>query len=77
VLILSAGQHAKEPFGINTMSQRDRHDIVHVSGNRRYAKQTHTDFIAKPVEVHRLALSPLGTWLDSRGDWSPPTRSPA
>ncbi|MGY1901171.1 hypothetical protein [Nocardia gipuzkoensis] len=61
-----------EPFDINTMSQRDRHNIVHLSGNRRYAKQTGADFIAQPVEVRRLALSSLGAWLDSRGDWSPP-----
>ena len=61
-----------EPFPIVTMHQRDRSDIVHVSGNRRYAYQTGTDYEPRPVAVRRLALGALGAWLDSRGDWTPP-----
>ncbi|WP_280299156.1 hypothetical protein [Nocardia abscessus] len=62
-----------EPFDVkNTMSQRDRHDIVHVSGNWRYASQTGTDYIPQPVRVRRLALSALGAWLDSKSEWYPP-----
>jgi hypothetical protein len=56
----------------NAMSQRDRADIVHLSANRRYAFETRTDYEPKPVAVRRLALSSLGAWLDSRGDWDPP-----
>lgn len=63
---------AHEPFRLNTMSQRDRADIVHVSGNRSYARQAGRDFFASPVAVRRLALSSLGGWLHSRGDWEPP-----
>ncbi len=62
-----------EPFDLNAMSQKDRGDIVHVSGNRRYALATETDYEPQPVSVRRLALSSLGAWLDSRGDWSPPS----
>ena len=58
-----------EPFEITTMSQRDRSDIVHRSGNRRYGLQTGSNFEAQPIAVQRLALSSLGAWLDSRGDW--------
>jgi hypothetical protein len=61
-----------EPFDRNTMSQSERADIVHLSANRRYAFSTRTDYEPKPVAVRRLALSSLGAWLDSRGDWNPP-----
>ena len=64
------GDH--EPFRHNALSQRNRHDIVHVSGNRRYAQQTDSEFFPSPIAVRRLALSSLGAWLDSRGDWDPP-----
>jgi hypothetical protein len=61
-----------EPFPTPTMSQRDRSDIVHASGNRRYAFQTGRGYVPQPVAVRRLALGALGAWLDSRGDWEPP-----
>lgn len=61
-----------EPFRLNTMSQRHRSDIVHVSGNRRYGRQTGTSFRPEPLAVRRLALTALGAWFDARGDWSPP-----
>jgi len=61
-----------EPFELNTMSQRDRADIVHVSGNRRYALQSGTSYDPQPVDVRRLALTSLGGWLDVHGEWTPP-----
>ena len=67
------GKH--EPFEITTMSQHDRSDIVHVSGNRRYAQKTVTNYEPQPIAVRRLALSALGAWLDSRGDWASPVTS--
>jgi len=63
---------ADEPFPVNTMSQRDRADIVHVSGNRAYGLQTETGFEAQPIPVNRLAVSALGAWLDLHGQWDPP-----
>jgi hypothetical protein len=63
----------REPFRHNAISQRNRHDIVHVSANRRYANQTNSDFFPSPFAVHRLAVSSLGAWLTSRGEWRPPT----
>ncbi len=68
----SAPEGKGEPFALNAMSQRDRADIVHVSGNHRYALQTGTGYEPEPVAVRRLALTALGAWLDSRGDWDPP-----
>lgn len=65
------GRDDTSPFAGNAMSQRDRHDIVHVSGNWRYARQTGADYIPRPVAVRRLALSALGAWLDSVGVWDP------
>jgi hypothetical protein len=61
-----------EPFPIVTMSQHDRSDIVHESGNRRYALETGSSFSAAPFAVNHLALSALGGWLDAQGDWDPP-----
>lgn len=61
-----------EPFPVNALSQRDRHNIVHLSGNRRYMLEAQKDFFASPVFARRLALSSLGAWLDARGDWDPP-----
>ncbi len=72
VLLPNPDDEPPKPFPDDVMSQRDRHDIVHLSGNRRYAKQTRTNFIAQPVEVNRLALSSLGAWLHSTGHWDPP-----
>ena len=62
----------REPFRLNPMTQRNRSDIVHLSGNRSYARQTGSGFFPSPVRVRRLALSSLGGWLHSRGDWAPP-----
>lgn len=61
-----------EPFSLNTMTQRNRHEIVHVSANHSYTKQTRKNYRAGPVEVQHLALTSLGAWLRSRGDWRPP-----
>ncbi|MGY2119301.1 hypothetical protein ACW9HR_35870 [Nocardia gipuzkoensis] len=61
-----------EPFTLNSMRQRDRHNIVHVSGNHSYTKQTHLNYIADPIKVRRLALTSLGAWLQSTGYWDPP-----
>jgi hypothetical protein len=64
---------ATEPFPIVAMTQRDRSDIVHLSGNRRYALESGTSYSAVPFAVNHLALSALGGWLDAQGDWDPPT----
>jgi hypothetical protein len=69
---LNADEGDHEPFDLNTMSQRDRADIVHVSGNRRYALQTGSTYDPVPVAVRRMALTALGAWFDARGDWDPP-----
>lgn len=61
-----------EPFPVNPMEQRDRADIVHLSSNRAFRKQTGADFDPSPVAVGRLSLSSLGAWLTSRGQWDPP-----
>jgi hypothetical protein len=61
-----------EPFRGNAMSQRNRHDIVHLSGNASYARQSGTGYFPRPIGVQRLALSSLGAWLTSRGAWDPP-----
>ncbi len=63
---------ADEPFPVNALSQRDRHNIVHLSGNRRYGLQAHREFFGSPVLMRRLALSSLGAWLNAQGDWDPP-----
>jgi hypothetical protein len=60
-----------EPF-LSSMTQRDRADIVHLSGNPRLPWQTGRQVRPKPVATRRLALSALGAWLSSRGDWDPP-----
>ena len=61
-----------EPFPIVTMHQRDRSDIVHVSGNRRYAYQTRDRLRAAAGRRAAAGAGALGAWLDSRGDWIPP-----
>ena len=60
-----------EPFH-TSMTQRNRADIVHLSGNPRLRWQTGRDIDPKPIATRRLALTSLGAWLDSRGSWDPP-----
>jgi hypothetical protein len=60
-----------EPFH-TSMSQCNRADIVHLSGNPRLRWQTARDIDPKPIATRRLALSSLGAWLTSRGSWVPP-----
>ena len=54
-----------------SMNQRDRAEIVHLSGNPRLRLQTGRDIDPKPIATSRLALSSLGAWLTSRGAWDP------
>jgi hypothetical protein len=62
----------EEPFPWNTMNQHDRARIVHLSANRAFRKQTGADFDPSPLATRRLALSGLGAWLTSRGQWDSP-----
>jgi len=54
-----------------SMNQRDRAEIVHLSGNPRLRLQTGRGIDPKPIATSRLALSSLGAWLTSRGAWDP------
>ena len=62
-----------DPFRMS-LDVSDRWDIVHESANFRIkppgAKRYYPPV---PIEVDRLMLTSLGAWLDSRGQWSPPT----
>jgi hypothetical protein len=58
-----------EPFQ-TAIYQHDRVNIIHLTSNFRQLQP-------EPVRVSRLALSALGAWLDSRGDWEPPDSIPA
>lgn len=54
------------PFDM-PMCPRDRVDIV-----RRCSDWSIAGYVPRPVEVHHLALSSLGAWLDCTGDWGRP-----
>jgi hypothetical protein len=62
----------EDPFRLNALKQRHRAAIVHLSANRAFRKQTGADFDPTPVETRRLALSSVGAWLTSRGQWDSP-----
>lgn len=53
-----------EPF-LTSLTQHQRANVVHLTSNFQ-------QLTPQPLMVARLALSALGGWLDSRGDWEPP-----
>jgi hypothetical protein len=53
-----------EPF-LASLNQHQRANVVHLTSNFQ-------QLTPQPVKVARLALTALGAWLDSRGDWEPP-----
>lgn len=58
-----------KPFKLfrQTLDDRDRYNIVHLSGNFALHGGRH-----EPVNCQRLMLSSMGGWLDARGDWKVP-----
>ncbi len=58
-----------KPFKLfrQTLDDRDRYNIAHLSGNFALHGGRH-----EAVNCQRLMLSSLGGWLDARGDWKVP-----
>jgi hypothetical protein len=58
-----------KPFKLfrQTLDDRDRYNIVHLSGNFALHGGRH-----EAIDCQRLMLSTLGGWLDARGDWDVP-----
>ncbi len=58
-----------QPFKLfrQTLDDRDRYNIAHLSGNFALHGGRH-----EAVDCQRLMLSSLGGWLDARGDWYVP-----
>ncbi len=58
-----------KPFKLfrQTLDDRDRYNLVHLSGNFALHGGRH-----EAVNCQRLMLSSLGGWLDVRGDWKVP-----
>lgn len=57
---------ANDPFRM-TLDASDRHNLVHLTAN-----YTETAIHPRPVDVHRLMLTSLGSWLNLHGQWQPP-----
>ena len=47
-------------LGVTSMSNKDRHQIVHESSNFQIPR-----FVPPPIKAYKLFLSTLGAWLDS------------
>ncbi len=58
-----------KPFKLfrQTLDDRDRYNIVHLSGNFALQGGKH-----EAIDCQRLMLSSLGGWLDARGNWHVP-----
>lgn len=65
--------HVNFPYRMS-LDSFDRHNVVHLSSNFRLVDPNNPQalFEPPPIEVDLLALSALGAWLDSRGDWDFP-----
>jgi hypothetical protein len=50
----------------------DRHAVVHLSSNFGVKRTDGKDWLPKAIEVDRLFLSALGSWMDTRGVWDAP-----
>ncbi len=57
------------PFRMS-LNARDRHELVHLTSDFKYKKDT--SYVPDSVQVNRLMLSSLGAWLNTRGAWEPP-----
>lgn len=57
------------PFRMS-LNARDRHEMVHLSANFKYKKDT--GYVPDSVQVNNLMLSSLGAWMNTRGAWEPP-----
>lgn len=55
------------PLFRQTLDDRDRYNIAHLSGNFALSGGRH-----EAVDCQRLMLSSLGGWLDARGNWKVP-----
>lgn len=47
-------------LGLTSMTNKDRHQIVHESSNFQIPR-----FVPQPIRAHKLFLTTLGAWLDS------------
>ena len=56
----------EKPFRL-PLDFSDRHHIVHLTSNYKILK-----YVPDPVDVDRLMLTTLGSWMDMRGAWLPP-----
>ena len=66
----------QDPFRMS-LDAGDRWEIVHLSANFNMKAdfKLPADYEPLPIDVHRLMLTSLGSWLDSRGRWDPPHSS--
>jgi hypothetical protein len=60
-------QHSNKPFRMS-LDSFDRHNIVHLSANYYI-----NNYLPLPIQVERLMLTSLGTWMNVRGAWDPPS----
>ena len=65
----------KSPDPLNTpfrmsLNGRDRHELVRLSSD--FNITTPSGWVPDPVSVTSLMLSPLGAWMNVRGNWEPP-----
>ncbi len=54
-----------------SLAPNDRHQIVHLSSNFTLKNPDNTAYEPQPIKINQLMLTPLGSWLDSLGSWSP------
>ena len=65
--------HSNAPFRMS-LDAADRFDVVHESANFNLPKAGNKPrYRPVPVDVDALMLTSLGAWIDSRGQWEPPT----
>ncbi|TVQ10619.1 MAG: hypothetical protein EA364_12035 [Balneolaceae bacterium] len=60
--------HEHDPFRLS-LDSFDRHNLVHLSSNFRLDNPNGGRYIPRPVDVNRLMLSSLGSWMNVRGAW--------
>jgi hypothetical protein len=65
--------HSNDPFRMS-LDSFDRHNVVHLSSNFRleHPDNPNAYYEPPPIDVDLLALTSLGSWLDSRGEWDTP-----
>lgn len=74
--LLGVPSHDKDDPWRMSLDAFDRHNIMHLSSNFRLADGNNEErfYDPNPLDVHLLALTSLGAWLDTRGSW--PYRQP-